>query len=378
MQKLRLIWMLSFIILAACLVIFLTWYKQPSTLDQGEDLTKKVRSSEMETRGSDPLLSSQIDQTGRPNQGPGDSVHPTSEISESVSPPTDDSETDSMLEIIGPIVEGVDSLTAAKRLKRNGFLDYARHYARKAVAENTGSFEALLLLAQLLPHSGSERETTFRRLVRMDPTSVDALYGLGTTINSDQPAESIPYLKAAIEADPLHGSAYRALGESYERLGMYDDALAAYKKGSKLPPPGFDIRRWVPTVSLRHIQAIEAGNPILKPIERGTQQQLPEETTPEETFPESPFQEEDSPPAPTEDPGHETGFDNEPEAFTPPNENLEATAAEQQAIEEFIRIIEEYEASIKDRSVPAAVVEERIRDSERSIESRPNRAESYL
>ena len=93
------------------------------------------------------------------------SVHGTTEASLDASPPTDDSAIDPMLEIIAPIVEGVDSFTAAKRLKRNGFLDYARQYARKAVAENPESFEALLLLGQLLPHDGNEREATFRRLV---------------------------------------------------------------------------------------------------------------------------------------------------------------------------------------------------------------------
>ncbi len=347
MQELQRIWTLPFIILAIFGVIFFILYRYPST---------------------------GADQPARANQKFDVSVHGTTEASLDASPPTDDLGTDPMLEIIAPIVEGVDSFTAAKRLKRNGFPDYARQYARKAVAENPGAFEELLFLAQLLPlDEENGREALFRRLVRMDSTSVDALYGLGTTINTDQPAESIPYLKAAIAADPSHGSAYRALGGSYERLGMYDEALAAYKKGSKLPPPGFDIRRWHPTVPLMHIQAIEAGNPIFKPIQREFQKQLPEESAPEETF-----QEAEPPPAPPEGTGHETGFNDEPGDFTPPSENREVSAADQRAIEELIQIIEEYEASLSSPSDPSTIVEGRLADLERSIESRPNRAESYL
>ena len=82
----------------------------------------------------------------------------------------------------------------------------------------------------------------------------------------DKPAEAIPYLKATIEADPSHGMAYHNLAQSYERLGMYDEALAAYRKACKLPPPGVDIHKWSPRVSLMHMRAIEAGNPIFKPI----------------------------------------------------------------------------------------------------------------
>ena len=350
MEKLRWIWVLPFIILAIFGIIFFILYRQPSSLDKSEDLTREVRSPEMETRVSDPLLSSQIDQTARVNQGPGASVHPTSEISESAPPPTDDSATDPMLEIIAPLIEGVDSLTAAKGLKREGFFDYAREYARKAVAENPESFEALLLLAQLLLHDGNEREATFRRLVGMDSTSVEVLYRLGQTLSRSKPAEAIPYLKAAIAAEPLHGSAYSSLGRSYERLGMYNEALAAYKKSCELPPPGFDIRRWHPEVSLIHIRAIEAGNPILKPIQREPQQQLPEETVPEESPFEMPSQEE-TPPIPNAPSGleRETGFDNEPGDFTLPRESREATPAEQQTVEKLIRIIEAYEASISSK-----------------------------
>ena len=56
----------------------------------------------------------------------------------------------------------------------------------------------------------------------------------------------------------------------------------------------------------------------------------------------------------------------------------EAAAADQQAIEELIQIIEEYEAQLMSKSDSVAVAEGQLADLERSIESRPNRVESYL
>ena len=338
-------------------------------MDKGKDLTKEIPVPKMESQPSEQLLSSKLDQTVRANRKSGVSVHGTTEASLDASSPTDDSGIDPMLEIIVPIVEGVDSFTAAKGLKREGFLDYARQYARKAVAENPESFEALLLLAQLLSHDGNEREATFRRLVGMDSTSVDALYGLGQTLSYSKPAEAIPYLKAVIESDPLYRPVYHVLGKSYQRLGRYDEALTAHKIA-------YDISHSPRT--LRYIQAIESGNPIIKPLQREFQKQLPTEAAPEDTFPESPFQEAEPPPAPPEGTGRDTRFNDEPGDFTPPSENREASAADQRAIEELLQIIEEYEASISSPSDRSAAVEGRLADLERSIESRPNWAESYL
>ena len=146
-------------------------------------MTKEVPSPEMEMPKDQPL-SSQRDRTVRANRNT--DVNGTTETSESVSPSTDDLATDPIWELVAPLVRGVDSFTAAQRLKRDGFFEYARHYARQAVAENPESFEELLFLAQLLLHDGNEREETFRRLFEMNSTSVDVWYGLGVTIACGQ------------------------------------------------------------------------------------------------------------------------------------------------------------------------------------------------
>ena len=371
MQKLRRIWTLSFIILAVFVLIFFYLNRQPSTLDKGEELIEEVTLPDMETTASDYSGSTMADKTIRANQERNPNVHGPPETSSDARPDTDDSVTDPMLEVIGPLIEGVDSLTAAKGLKREGFFDYARQYARKAVAENPGSFEALLLLGQLLPHDGNEREATFRRLIEMNPTSVEALYRLGQTLSRSKPAEAVPYLKAAIAADPLHGSAYSSLGRSYERLGMYSEALVAYKKSCELPPPGFDVRRWVPEVALMHIRAIEEGNPILKPIQREPQGQLLEESLPEEPLPEVLPQEETAvTPSPTQRLANETEIDDAPPPEPSESEKRTLSPEAQRAMEaEFQRLLDEYENSIGSESDPSDAVKGEIADLER--ESKP-------
>ena len=311
MQELRWIWTLPIIMLAVIVAMMFSLNRQPSTLDKDDNVIRKVTAPESETEFSNRTLPDRVDLTVRTKQRLSASDHRGASESSDATSATDDSEADSMWEAYAPLVEGVDSLTAAKSLKRERVFDYARQYARKAVAENSESFEALLLLAQLLPR-GQETEAIYRRLVEKNPNSVEALYGLGTTINEERPAESIPYLKAAIAGDPFHGIAFKALGESYERLGMYDEALKAFRKASKLPPPGIDIRRWHPTVPLMHIRAIEAGNPIFKPILQNTQKKYPELPASEEKLPQSLPREDNSvTPSPTQRSTNESLIDSD-------------------------------------------------------------------
>ena len=155
MQKLQRIF-IPFIILAVLGVIFFILYKQ-SSLDKGRDLTKEVPSPEMEMP-KDHSLSSQRDQTVRANRNTDvnetteTSVNRNTDVRGTTDPPIADFATDPILKLAGTANQkALTHSPPPKRLKREGFFEYARQYARKAVAEDPESFEALLFLAQLLP-----------------------------------------------------------------------------------------------------------------------------------------------------------------------------------------------------------------------------------
>jgi tetratricopeptide (TPR) repeat protein len=203
------------------------------------------------------------------------------------------------------LTEGMDTLSGAQYLKALSHFDYAREYAERALAENPGSFEALLLRTQLLPlDREDEREAGFRQLVDRDGHSVEALVGLAWVISDRNPSEAIEYVQRAITIDPSNGGAYRALGSSYERLGRYDEALAAHQKAFQIDPG---------QVSAVHIRAIQEGNPIIKPIAQKSESQLPEEGLSQEPSSQAP-QETSASPIPDSSEGveSETTFDSEP------------------------------------------------------------------
>ena len=186
------------------------------------------------------------------------------------------------------LTEGVITLNAGKYLKALGHSDYAREYAERVLVENPESFEGLLLWSQLQPpDQKAERESAFRKLLEINPNSVDALVELGAVLAPYQPLEAIHYLQKAHRIDPLYGEGpSRGVGPSelgfcYERLGEYAKALVAYQKA-------FEISQ--SPAMLAHIRAIESGNPVVKPLQRESQEQLLQGTSSNETFPKSPLQ----------------------------------------------------------------------------------------
>ncbi len=187
------------------------------------------------------------------------------------------------------LTEGMDTLSAAKHLKDLnkyglvvGLSDYVREHADRALAENPGSFEALLLWTQLRPpEQAAEREAGFRKLLRMNPNSVEALVGLGTRLAFEgRPEEALGPLEKASRLDP--GRPPSILGLTYELLGQYDKALVALKQSYKMTRS---------PVELAHIRAIEAGDPLWKPQRCESFGQPPESSSPE-TSSESPPQED--------------------------------------------------------------------------------------
>ena len=132
--------------------------------------------------------------------------------------------------IIALLEEDMDTLSIAKYLRARGWSDRAREYSESALAENPDSFEALLLWCQLRPpDQDAEREAGFRKLLEMNPNSVDALVGLGTILHlNDRPEEALEYFQQATLLDP--DRPYPIFGFTYERLGEYDKALAISQK----------------------------------------------------------------------------------------------------------------------------------------------------
>ncbi len=294
---------LILIVLVAALVVFIVVLfslKSPqSTLDNGSLSSPEMVLPEMEVELSTRSVKNNRANSST-NRGSRVSADTVIETSKSTSPLVGERTTNLERERLASLFKGESPLSVAKKLREAGEWNYAREYARLAVAENPDSFEALLLLGKLLPHEGDERQAIFRRLVETDPTSVEALYGLGQTLRiNNQPREAAFYLEAAIAEDPSDSTAHYVLGKSYEGMGRYDEALVSYKKA-------FEISQGL--VTLAHIRAIEAGNPRIKPLPSETPEskELPFKGIP----PQAPPQ-ENTPPIPNAPSGLErkTGFD---------------------------------------------------------------------
>ena len=358
MHRHRLILIVLVTALAVFTVVLFSLSRRQSTLDNDNLSPSEAALPEMEV---EPLAqatkNNRVDSSA--NQKSRVSARPIIETSESTSLPAGDRATDLERERLAALFKGETPLSVAQKLREAGEWNYAQEYAQMAVAENPDSFEALLLLGKFLPHEGDERQALFRRLVEKDPTSVEALYGLGQTLRiNNQPREAAFYLKAAIAKDPSDSTAHYVLGKSYEGMGRYDEALASYKKA-------YAISQGL--VTLAYIRAIEAGNPLIKPLPSEAQEPGSKEHPTEGTLPQAPSQEE-TPPIPNKTEGleRESTFDDEP--FLEPPES--GGVAAQEAMEaEFQRLLDEYETSIGSESDPSATVKEQIADLER--ESKP-------
>jgi tetratricopeptide (TPR) repeat protein len=65
---------------------------------------------------------------------------------------------------------------------------------------------------------------------QLDPGELEAQMGLARVLmDKDKPQEALPYLRAAIAADPLNGEAHYRLGTAYRMLEMPDEAQKELK-----------------------------------------------------------------------------------------------------------------------------------------------------
>ena len=187
-----------------------------------------------------------------------------SELYDRHSPDRDNVNRDAAWATAGPpreevdiLVEGLDALRAAKFLKAlGGYSPYAREYADKALAENPDDFETLLVWTQFRNSDEQTEEIAgYRRLLEMNPNSIPALVGLGRRLARNEPEEAIEVLERANKLDSSAGLYH--LGISYQSVGEYDKALSVLKK---------EYARYPAPLLKSHIEAIESGNPWIRPI----------------------------------------------------------------------------------------------------------------
>ena len=198
-----------------------------------------------------------------PPEIPAEKRQSISELYDRHSPDRDNVNRDAEWATTGPpreevdiLADGLDALSAAKFLKAlGGYAAYAREYADKALAENPDDFETLLVWTQFRNSDEQTEEIAgYRRLLEMNPNSIPALVGLGRRLARSAPEEAIEVLERANKLDSSAGLYH--LGISYQSVGKYDKALTVLQK---------EYARYPAPILKSHIEAIESGNPWIRP-----------------------------------------------------------------------------------------------------------------
>ena len=261
------------------------------------------------------------------------------------------------------LVEGMDMLSAAKYLVKLGHESAADEYIERAVTENPGDFDALLLKTQRT-EDNTEREAGYRYLLEMAPDSVEVLYGLGGVLKDHNPEEAIVHLQKAVKLSPENPDAYAQLSRSYRVTGQLTKALAAAEKAYQIMP------NWLTEAEVRVTKWL---------IEKERNQPSDVQAEGTKTSVKQVLDGSSPSPEKTEPPVRETTAD-ERSTFSPPASRSDKRRAEaRQAMEaEFEKLLAEYERMIRGDSSPDGVVNQQISDLKRSIESSPNRSDSYL
>jgi len=143
---------------------------------------------------------------------------------------------------------------------------YLKELAEQALLENPEDPEVLYHWA-ILQHyvkegPNPESEAAFQKILAMDNLPAEhrrkTLDGFAGTVWYYKPEDAVRYIaesRALSEKDSL----YDIQGNAYERLGQYEKAMEVYRDYHAQTGDWF---AW------RHIQAIEAGTPLIEPIER--------------------------------------------------------------------------------------------------------------
>ena len=88
-----------------------------------------------------------------------------------------------------------------------------------------------------------EAEHSFRLALERDPSSLEAVAGLGrVAVRRGQYSEAVPLLERATKVSSQIVPAYQALGDAYAATGDVDRAAAAYRQAVALAPGDLDSR----------------------------------------------------------------------------------------------------------------------------------------
>ncbi len=167
--------------------------------------------------------------------------------------------------------EGMSAWEAAEYLYNtaSGPDDYLKELADQALAEAPDDPERLYLwIGQqgYIPEGPNpEREAAYEKLIAMEglPPEDRARYldSFAGTIWYYKPEEALRYQQEAAKLSK--NSFVDLIGDTYQRLGQYQKALAIYRE---------DYAKTQNWESARQIRAIEEGKPLIEPIQRPVQE----------------------------------------------------------------------------------------------------------
>ena len=126
-------------------------------------------------------------------------------------------------------------------LERSALAERMADAARKAIALNpeSGHARAMLGVYEFINGNPVAALDLAFEAYRLEPTNVDVMVRLGSFLMYiGRTRDAMPYIKAAIERDPVHGRTYMALCAGHLCLGEYDKAIAAGERMVDLGFPG--------------------------------------------------------------------------------------------------------------------------------------------
>jgi adenylate cyclase len=119
-------------------------------------------------------------------------------------------------------------------------LSRAMELAQKTISLNDLDSNAHGLLGAAYRMKGDHDKAIAegKRAIELDPNSADAHVWLGIALNNaDRAEEAVPLLERAIRLNPFaHTWYFLHMGNAYQFLGRYDEAIAAYQRALQLSP----------------------------------------------------------------------------------------------------------------------------------------------